>query len=87
MKTMTCQQLGGPCTHALRGASADDVIKAQDAHLKESVARGDHSHAAALDAMKGRWKHPILGMRWYKKAKSDFTALPEDSDLGEAVRP
>jgi len=28
--------------------------------------------------MKGRWKHPISGMGWYKKVKSDFAALPED---------
>lgn len=36
MKTMTCRQLGGPCDHARRGESADDVIKAQDQHLKET---------------------------------------------------
>jgi hypothetical protein len=28
--------------------------------------------------MKGRWKHPIKGMGWYKKAKSDFAGLPDD---------
>jgi hypothetical protein len=28
--------------------------------------------------MKGRWKHPISGMSWYRKVKSDFAALPED---------
>ena len=27
--------------------------------------------------MKGRWKHPISGMGWYKQAKRDFAALPE----------
>jgi hypothetical protein len=31
-----------------------------------------------LKEMKGRWKHPISGMGWYKKVKSDFAALPED---------
>jgi hypothetical protein len=75
MKTMTCQQLGGPCTLALHGATADEIIKAQDAHLKAEVANGDTSHADALAAMKGRWKHPVSGMRWYKKAKADFAAL------------
>ena len=34
MKTMTCLDLGGPCDLAHAGASADDVIKAQDQHLK-----------------------------------------------------
>ena len=78
MKTMTCEQLGGPCDHRLQGGSADEVIKAQDRHLQDMVAGGDEAHAPALRAMKGRWKHPIAGMGWYKTAKKDFAALPED---------
>ena len=77
MKTMTCRQLGGPCDHAHRGDDADAVIKAQDQHLKEAVAAGDDAHAPALKEMKGRWKRPISGMKWYKTAKADFAALPE----------
>lgn len=78
MKTMTCKQLGGPCGFALRGETADDVIKAQDAHLKEAVASGDSAHEPALKDMKGRWRRPIAGMGWYKAAKRDFAALPDD---------
>lgn len=78
MKTMTCQQLGGPCGQEHRGESANDVIKAQDKHLRDVVAQGDQSHADALKAMKGRWKHPISGMGWYRDAKRDFAALPEN---------
>lgn len=77
MKTMTCKQLGGPCDHAHRGDSADDVIKAQDEHLKEAVAGGDASHQQARDEMRGRWKRPISGMKWYRTAKKDFAALPD----------
>jgi predicted small metal-binding protein len=75
MKTMTCQQLGGPCGHELHGESADEIIKAQDTHLKERVAAGDKAHEAALKAMKGRWKNPIGGMKWYKQVKKDFDGL------------
>jgi hypothetical protein len=78
MKTMTCSQLGGPCDQAHRGDTADDVIKAQDQHLKDAVAAGDATHRTAADAMKGRWKHPISGMRWYRQAKRDFAALPQE---------
>jgi hypothetical protein len=78
MKTMTCRQLGGPCDHRLVGGTADEVIKAQDRHLNERVADGDDTHAGALKEMKGRWKHPIAGMGWYRAAKRDFAALPED---------
>jgi predicted small metal-binding protein len=78
MKTMTCKQLGGPCDFALRGDTADEVIKVQDKHLKEIVARGDDSHTSALKEMKGRWKNPIAGVGWYRKTKRDFAALGED---------
>jgi len=70
--------LGGPCEHQLHGDSADVVIKAQDRHLRDAVAGGDATHADALKEMKGRWKRPIAGMGWYRTAKRDFAALPED---------
>lgn len=78
MKTMTCKQLGGPCEHELRGETADDVIKAQDRHLKEAVAAGDSSHEAALKEMKGRWRRPISGMGWYRATKRAFAEQPAD---------
>jgi predicted small metal-binding protein len=78
MRTMTCAQLGGPCDLSLSGDTADEVIKAQDRHLNEAVASGDADHEDALDAMKGRWKHPIRGMGWYRDAKRQFAALPDD---------
>jgi len=78
MKTMTCEQLGGACGLSLRGETADDVIKAQDRHLKDAVAGGDETHEQALKEMKGRWKHPLRGMGWYKDTKREFAALPDD---------
>lgn len=78
MKTMTCQQLGGPCDLPLRGETADEVIKAQDKHLKEMVAGGDDTHRSALKEMKGRWRRPMSGMKWYKNTKREFAALPEE---------
>ena len=78
MKTMSCKQLGGPCDFTHHGDTADQVIKAQDTHLREVVAGGDEAHQGALKDMKGRWKNPIAGMGWYRRAKRDFAALPED---------
>jgi hypothetical protein len=78
VKTMTCRQLGGPCDAEHRGTKADEVIKAQDKHLEEMVANGDEAHRDANDAMRNRWKHPIAGLGWYRQAKKDFAALPED---------
>lgn len=78
MKTMTCKDLGGPCDLALRGETADDVIKAQDRHLTEAVEGGDETHAAAKRAMQGRWKHPKKSMDWYSATKKAFAATAED---------
>ena len=78
MKTMTCKQMGGPCDFPHQGDTADQVIKAQDSHLKDMVESGDDSHQGALKDMRGRWKHPISGMGWYRQSKRDFAALPGD---------
>jgi hypothetical protein len=78
MKTMTCKQLGGPCDLPFQGSSANEIIKADDRHLKEMVAGGDEAHADALKEMQGRWKRPLSGMAWYRKTKRDFADLPED---------
>jgi hypothetical protein len=77
VKTMTCKELGGPCDLAHHGSTADEVIKAQDAHLKDMVAKGDGIHEGALKEMKSRWRRPISGLAWYGKAKTDFAGLPE----------
>jgi len=70
--------MGGPCDALFHGEKADEVIKAQDAHLKEMVAGGDEAHESALKSMQDRWKHPVSGMGWYMKTKKAFAALPED---------
>lgn len=74
---MTCRQLGGPCDEPHTGEDADAVINRHDQHLKDRVAAGDLDHVPANDDMRGRWKRPISGMKWYRQAKKDFAALPE----------
>lgn len=77
MRTMTCKDLGGPCDLPHRGATADEVIKAQDKHLTEAVAEGDHTHDEALKAMKARWRRPISGMGRYRETKRKLAELGE----------
>lgn len=78
MKTMTCQDLGGPCELAHQGETADDVIQAQDQHLKDQVKAGDTAHVPAREDMKGRWRRPKKSLDWYFDVKRRFAALPED---------
>ena len=77
MKTMTCRDLGGPCDLEHRGETADDVINAQDRHLKEAEKAGDVTRQEARDATKRRWRHPKQSMGWYRDTKQAFAALPE----------
>ncbi|MCI4658020.1 hypothetical protein [Cryobacterium zhongshanensis] len=78
MKTMTCEQLGGPCQETLRGETADDVIKAQNQHLKDAVKAGDTAHEQAHNEMKARWRHPKQSMDWYTSTKKEFAEIPAD---------
>lgn len=78
MKTMTCEQLGGPCDLAHQGATADEVIKLQDKHVREAAKAGDVAHVPAREEMKARWRKPISGMGWYRDVKKRFAELPED---------
>ena len=71
-------QMGGTCDTPFHGNTADDVIKAQDKHLKDMVANGDKTHARALKMMQARWKNPLKGMGWYMQTQKAFAALPED---------
>lgn len=78
MKTMTCKQLGGPCDVEHHGKDHNEVIKAQDRHLKAQVAAGDETHREAHEAMRGRWKRPVSGLGWYRDVKREFASLPDD---------
>ncbi len=78
MKSMTCRQLGGPCDLEHCAASADEVIKAQDRHLKEAVKAGDRAHEPAHREMKARWRHPKQSLGWYRDTKKTFAELPEE---------
>lgn len=79
MKTMTCRQLGGPCDLVHSGEDANQIIQAQDQHLKDAMAAGERDHEAALADMKGRWKRPISGLKWYRQVQRDFASLDDEA--------
>ena len=61
MKTMTCRQLGGPCDLAHEGDDANEIIKAQDQHLRDAVAAGDSRPRAGAEGHEGPLEAPGLG--------------------------
>ena len=76
---MTCTQLGGPCDEAHRGDDHNEIIKAQDRHLRDAVASGSSEHEPALAEMKSRWRRPVSGMKWYRGVQRSFASLPEEA--------
>jgi hypothetical protein len=76
---MTCRQLGGACDLVHQGGDANEIIKAQDQHLKDAVEAGSTDHEPALQDMKGRWRRPISGIKWYKQVQRDFAALSSEA--------
>ena len=78
MKTMTCQQLGGACDLQLAG----ETRRRGDQEPGQAPPRGGRGPATPRTSrpttMKGRWRHPIKGMGWYKDTKRAFAALPVD---------
>jgi hypothetical protein len=66
---------------AHHGDDANEIIKTQDKHLREADAAGNTDHEAALGEMKGRWKRPVSGLKWYRQVQRDFAALPDDAGV------
>jgi hypothetical protein len=79
MRSMTCSRLGGACDLVHVGADANEIIAAQDRHLREAVAAGSTEHEPALRDMKGRWRRPISGLKWYRRVQRDFAALASET--------
>ena len=66
MRIVAPERDAGPLTRSIR-------IQ----HLKDAVALGDTAHEPAAKDMKGRWRKPISGMKWYRQVQKDFAELPE----------
>jgi hypothetical protein len=59
-----------------------EILRTTSSKRKTSICAtsspaGDAAHTSALKDMKGRWRHPLSGMAWYKNAKRQFAVLPE----------
>ena len=72
MKSMTCSELGGACELRLEGTDANEIIKAQDRHLREAVAAGSTEHEPALRDMKSRWRRPLA---WTQQAPGQLLLM------------
>ena len=70
MKTMTCQQLGGPCDEAITASSKDEMMKNGMAHLEAA-----HPEMAA-DIKATPMDDPKM-VEWGKTFDASWDAAPE----------
>lgn len=79
MKTMTCQQMGGPCDFSMQANTADEMMQQGEQHLNDMAAKGDEGHVQAKAMMDEAAQDPAKGAEWFAKFTSDFAALPEQA--------
>jgi predicted small metal-binding protein len=67
MKTMTCNELGGPCDHKLSAASWDEMVKSMTTHVMDR-------HPDTAKAMGKMYKEDPK--QWGREMKSKWDAAP-----------
>ncbi|MFC2038454.1 DUF1059 domain-containing protein [Chloroflexota bacterium] len=78
MKTMTCKQLGGPCSEEFHAETFDKMVKLSQEHGIKMAENGDADHINVMAKMKEGMNDPEAMKAWVESVKQEFNALPED---------
>ena len=78
MKTMTCNQLGGPasCSEEFHANTWQEMGEKSKNHAMENI--NDKDHKEAMNKMSELMKNPEAMQKWMDERKQEFDALPED---------
>jgi hypothetical protein len=81
MKTMKCNQLGGPetCGQEFHAETFDEMKGQSMKHAHEMQEKGDEAHVKVMGEMKEKMKDPEAMQKWMDERKAEFDALPEDN--------
>jgi hypothetical protein len=81
MKTMTCNQLGGPesCNIELHAETFEEMVEKSKAHGMEMFQKGDKDHIDVMNKMKEHMNDPNAMKNYTETKKKIFDSLPEDS--------
>ena len=71
MKTMTCNQMGGPCEAAISGGTVEEMMTAGMAHMEAA-----HPEMAA--DIKAMPKDDPKMVEWNKKFMEDWEKTPDN---------
>jgi len=78
MKTMTCKQLGGPCTMEFHATTFEEMVEKSKNHGMEMFQKGDEDHIKVMTEMKEKMQtqSPDDMKAWFENKKKEFDALP-----------
>jgi hypothetical protein len=80
MKTMTCNQLGGPetCDEEFHANTFEEMAEMSKKHAHEMHKKGDEAHMKVMQEMKEKMNDPDAMKNYMEGKKKVFDALPED---------
>jgi hypothetical protein len=78
MKTMTCKQLGGPCSKEFHAETFDEMVEMSQKHGMEMAEKGDADHIKVMEKMRESMNNREAMKEWVEKIQKEFDALPED---------
>jgi hypothetical protein len=81
MKTMTCNQLGGPesCNIEFKADSFEEMANLSKKHGMEMFQKGDEEHIKVMNKMKEHMNDPNAMKNYMESKEKIFDSLPEDS--------
>jgi hypothetical protein len=80
MKTMKCNQLGGPstCEVEFHAEKWEDMKNQSMKHGHEMFEKKDQEHLKAMGAMKEKMSDPKAMQAWMSQKEKEFEEMPED---------
>jgi len=78
MKTMTCKQLGGPCSKEFHADTFEEMAEISKKHGMEMFQKGDEDHLRAMREMKTRMHSPEAMKNWFDSKRAEFNDLPDN---------
>jgi predicted small metal-binding protein len=79
MKTISCKELGGACSHAFRGSTFEEVANQSQQHGAEMVALADQPHLDAMSEMMTILESGHVE-EWMNAKMELFELLPDDGE-------
>ena len=78
MKTMTCKQLGGPCSKKFHANTFKEMAEMSKKHGMEMYKSGDEDHIKIMKEMRVSMNDTSAMKKYMESKQKLFETLPED---------